>query len=598
MGKYVMRKAWHRVGWTAASLWLLCALVLCPALISQTPGSVEGVVVDTKTGVPLAGVSVYFGSDKGPSYETQTDPSGQFRIVGIASGDYGCHFEKSGYISQYSGTLNSALKPVHIAGQDPVRLTVSLLTYAKLRGRVLDAEGKAVEYAKVSLAALEETTDDQGQFSFSQIPPGSYTLKATPGREYLVATPQGEIKRMPGTPKRETPAGDERRELFPAWYPSVAEADLAEAIAIRGGDDLFGIDIRLPSLPVYRVRGKAFDLAGKPLRAASVTSYSQADLVASASMVRGGLGYFTLYRSPALSPADGQDGMVRDGSFELKSVPRGVRQFRITPILVDPDELKEQVEQMKEARKQGVPFVPKPPAAAPAVSQVLTVSAVVDHDIDDLEIRGEPTITIEAAVGLADTTPDNTPAAVRNAQVTINGMGSLATLDRLGMSPKRTGNIFRFENLAPGEIRVAAAPGVAGGYYLASVTVGGRDSTWKPVNIQAGSPPISVIYKPQAGTVTGVVESADATDIVLIPQAALDSVDVQYGRLASPGAGGSFQIDSVGPGSYYAFAVAHFQPEKLYNPAIAGRIASAAALVRVTEGATISIKLSVVRLDN
>jgi hypothetical protein len=583
------------MGRTAAKLSLLFALFLCPALISQTPGGVEGVVVDSKTGVPLPGVSVYFGSDKGPHYETETDPSGQFRIAGMANGDYGCHFEKSGYISQYSGSENSPLKPVHIAAsQEPVRLTVSLLTHAKLRGRVLDPEGKPVAYAKVNLASQDETTDDQGQFSFSQIVPGSYTLKAAPGKSQVLVIPDGGLKRVPGTPKPETPPGAERTELLPTWYPSVTQADLAEPVVVRGGDDLFGIEIRLRSLPVYRVRGKAFNLDGTPVRAGSITSFSQADLAVAASIFGGKtgggglLGYFTLSRSAVPSPADGPGGIIRDGSFELTSVPRGLRQFRVTPMAVDLDQLREQIEQ---ARKQGLALT-ELPAAAPAVIQVFTVSVVVDHDIDDLEIRAEPAITIEATVGLADTTPDNTPAPVRNAPVTIDGLGTLAR------GGKRTGNSFRFDNVTPGEVRVEAAPGVAGGYYLSSVSLGGQDITWKPVNVQAGSPPISVIYKPNAGTVTGTVESAGANSVVLIPQSAVDADDVQYGRVAPLAPGGSFEIDSLAPGSYYAFAVDRLQPEMLDNRATLGRIAAAAALVHVTEGAAISIKPPLVRLDD
>ncbi len=588
------------MGRNAAKLSLLTALFLSPALFGQPSGSIEGsiegTVVNSKTGIPIQGVSVYFGTDKGPQYETETDPSGQFRIAGMANGDYGCHFEKSGYISQYSGSLNSLLKPVHIAGQDSVRISVSLSAYAKLRGRVLDPEGRPVVRAKVTLAPQEETTDDQGRFAFSQISPGTYTLKAMPGRDSLKGTPEGSVKRVPGTPQRETPPGDERTELLPTWYPSAGAADLSEPINVRGGDDLFGIDIRLQAVPVYRVRGKVFDLDGKPIPLATITSFSQADLTASASGgvvgaktgAGGVLGYFTLSRSALASAADELAGIVRDGSFELASVPRGLRQFRIRGMPVDFDKV---VEQMEQARKQGVPLAPKLPATAPAVIQVFAVSVVVDHDIDDLEIRAEPAITMEATVGLADTTPDKTPAVVRNALVTIDGLDAIATPGR------RTENGFLFVNLTPGEIRVTALPGLAGGYYLSSVTLGGQDITGKPVTIQAGAPPIGVTYKPNGGTVTGTVESADTGSVVLIPQAALDAFDVQYGRVSPTGPGGAFEIGSLAPGSYYAFAVNRLEPEKLYKRAILGRIASAATLVHVTEGAAVSIKPPLVRID-
>lgn len=576
-------------------LCLLGVFLLCGASHGQLPqasGAVEGIVVDTRTGVPLVGVSVYLGQDNGSHYESQTGLSGEFRITGVVNGDYGCHFEKSGYISQYSGARNSPLKVVHVGGGDqPVRLAVSLASYTKLRGRLLDPQGNPVARTRVTLGPLEETTDDQGQFAFSQIVPGSYTLQAMPGKDSVVRTPEG---------VREAPPGAEPTELLPTWYPSATGPDLAQVIVVGGGDDLFGMDIRLHSLPVYRVRGKAFNLDGSPAHLATITSFSQADFVTAADMVggkagAGGLGYFTLYRSPpAPSPADRQAGTIRDGSFEIKSVPRGMRQFRVTSRL-DFGQMQQQLDRFLQARKEGIPFTVQQPAV---IEVSPAVSVMVDHDIDDMEIRAEAAIMIEASVGSADTPPDKTPAAVRDALITINGLAPFPTGDKLAMSGKQSGNSTRFGLVTPGKVRVAAPPGVAGGYYLASVTAGGQDITWRHVDVHAGFPPVSVIYKPNAGTVKGAVESADATDIVLIPQAALDSVDVQYGRVAAPGPSGSFQIDSVGPGSYYAFAIAHFEPERLCNPAVAGQIAAAATLVRVTEGATISIKPPLVHFDN
>jgi hypothetical protein len=72
---------------------------------------------------------------------------------------------------------------------------------------------------------------------------------------------------------------------------------------------------------------------------------------------------------------------------------------------------------------------------------------------------------------------------------------------------------------------------------------------------------------------------------------------VQYGRATPVGTGGAFEIDSLAPGSYYAFAVDQLAPERLRNPTFARRIAAAAALIHITEGAATSVKPPLVLLD-
>jgi hypothetical protein len=258
------------------------------------------------------------------------------------------------------------------------------------------------------------------------------------------------------------------------------------------------------------------------------------------------------------------DGLTaHDGVFEFPSVPRGTRRFTAS--------------------------IESEDSAGPRAPERVTVSAVVDRDIDDLQILFGAPFTLEGSVELAGASAAGTPDAVRNAFVNLLGPG--------GATRVKSDGGFRFENVMAGDYRISAAPGVAGGYYLNSVSLGGQDVTGRTVSLQAGSPPIHVVYKPNAGTVSGMAEDAEAGTVVLIPQSALDSLAVDFGRVCAVGPGGAFEIESVGPGSYYAFAVNRLDPEKFFDPWIARKIASNAALVQVAEGSAVSVKVKTIRLD-
>jgi hypothetical protein len=542
-----------------AKFSLLSALFFC-ALQAQDSGTVEGSVVDSATGTGLAEVTVYFGSDQGAHYDATTDASGKFQIGGMKDGQYGSHFEKAGYVSQFSGTNDSVLNPVRIAArQDPVRLRIELVALASVRGRVLDPDGKPVANLTVTLGRATETTNGQGQFAFTKLAPGSYTLHASPDSS--------------GAHPVQTPVED-RTEFVPTWFPSAVESDLAEHITVRGGGNLSGYEIRLRTAPVYRVRGVVLGENGKPAPHAVVRNAPDAEQSVSLALVgvgkslKGGpLGYFLAFRSGMVFGGDGLSAY--EGVFEFPSVPRGLRRFTASI----------------ESEDTAVPRAPEP----------VTVSVVVDRDIDDLQIRFGAPFALDGSVELTGASAAVTPEAVRSAFVSLLGSGRTTKV--------KSDSGFRFENVMAGEYRISAAPGVAGGYYLASISLGGQDVTGRPVSLQAGSPPIHVVYKPNAGTVSGTVdtmgsrEDAEGGTVVLIPQSALDSLAVDFGRACAIGPGGAFEIESVGPGSYYAFAVNRLDPEKFFDPRIARKIASNAALVQVAEGSAVSIKVNTIRLE-
>jgi hypothetical protein len=174
----------------------------------------------------------------------------------MKDGQYGSHFEKTGYITQYFGTGDSLLKAVRIAArQDPIRLRIELVAYATLRGGVLDPDGRPVAKATVTLGLATETTDDQGQFAFVKLSPASYTLEASP---------ESGANNSPA----QTP-GEDRTEIVATWFPSAVESDLAEHIVVRGGANLSGYEITLRTAPYIGSAASCLGRTASPRRAPS-----------------------------------------------------------------------------------------------------------------------------------------------------------------------------------------------------------------------------------------------------------------------------------------------------------------------------------------
>jgi hypothetical protein len=163
--------------------------------------------------------------------------------------------------------------------------------------------------------------------------------------------------------------------------------------------------------------------------------------------------------------------------------------------------------------------------------------------------------------------------------------------------PVQPDGSLKFDNINPGPYRVGAAPGLRGGYYLASVSIGSQDAMGKTVNLQAGSPPLHIVYKPNAGTVTGTIDTGEVASAVLIPEAALDAMDVDYGRVCHAGPDGSFEIDSVAPGTYYAFAVDLILPTQFADRRALQRYRNGATRVVVSEGSLVSVKLTTIQSE-
>ena len=530
----------------------LIAVLACRGLLAQT---VAGTVVDASSDLGIPDVAVYFGSDHGPEYKTTTDSGGRFRIEGVKPGEYGAGFEKAGYIPQHSGTANSLLRPVKIAGSEPTMVQVRLSAFGRLRSRVVDAEGKPVAKALVMLGIDGEYSDDDGQVEFTDIRPGDYTIDAEP----------------PPTPQPTRNSG-ERVEPIRTWYPSAPEKAQAQTIHIGSGANLTGYEIRMRTSPVYRVRGLVIGPDGKPAAKAGVKYSSPNDRTLSFSSSgftskqgpdgkygfadAGPLAYFTVSRNSSRAQL-AEEPNTTNGVFEFRAVPRGIH--NLTAYIDTGNAMR-----------------------SPAVS---AISLFVDHDIDGLEIHIDPPATLQGSIEIQGIDKPYDRVLLSRAFISVDGLTS---------GNFRPDGSLNLASVSSGSHAISMAPGLPGGYYLASLTLGSRDIMGQPVNLSAGAPPLRVVYKPNGGTVAGSLD-AEATAVVMIPVTSGGEFGAQ-GRTSTV-ASGSFAIESLAPGSYYAFAVDRVDLAGFYSSRFSDEIRKLATAVNVTEGSSISPTLKTIHVE-
>jgi hypothetical protein len=115
---------------------------------------------------------------------------------------------------------------------------------------------------------------------------------------------------------------------------------------------------------------------------------------------------------------------------------------------------------------------------------------------------------------------------------------------------------FRFGAVYPGRYHVAVRPVTgmfAQEFYFDSVRLGERDVSMDEIEVASGLLTLRVVLKTGGGHVRGTVENGSGGILVLVPcderMRAQQFIRVSFFK------GGSFTLDNVRPGNYYAFAI-------------------------------------------
>lgn len=512
---------------------------------SQDKGSIQGTVIDAKTGQPLKGAEVSLRAmstgNRGEPNSSVSDADGRFTFDGLAAGRYRLSASRNGYLMRdprFGGTSRASIVSLS-SGQHADGVVLRLIPSAVISGRVT-TEGdepvpnvfvQAMKYTyqgdKRQLADVgTSTTNDRGEYRIWGLAPGKYYVRAT--------HPRGGAMRTGS------------QVYVPIFYPGVSDPARTQTIELHPGDELSGIDVNFVLLHSVRVSGRILNASSLPAKEVQVT------LVAGSGSMT-----FTV----------GQASTDSKGAYEIRGVPPG------SYVLV--------AEQFGNADPE-------------KVLRGRTSVEVGEVNINDVEVVIGPGASVSGHVRIeGKANPDLTKLTVAlDAQDDLASLGFAPDVSSIPLRPDGT---FTFRDVPEGTYHIKVLP-LPDGYYLkpsgegdaveAGVKVGRNHAAAVELTLSTGAGRM-------AGTVAKDQQPFAGATVVLIPDGARRGQPRFY-RQALTDSGGRFTISSITPGDYKLFAWEEIERGMYLDPDFLQSYEDSGKSARVEEGSNLNVSLDLI----
>jgi len=424
--------------------WFLLPLAIAhlPAQTVPEPASVEGQVVNQRTGAPIAGAQVKLVASDATRSQAAADRKGHFGFSGLEAGQYHVQAERSGFVPLQWGTVLTLA-----AGEQVKDFKVRLTPQATISGTLLDADGAPVanvyvhvlrhtwrEGKRILTSAGGAQSNDAGEYRIAGLAASDYLLRAQP-RELAVPSGEDKIKRI----------------YVATWYPVVNDAGAAAALHLADGDDRTGLAFTLRASTVVKVHGRVTRPPAKLEASAAIVELMPADDAWEMDIC-------------GMAQANGPEG-----AFVIPDVPPGT--YRIQARLIDLTAVQQGLQNMHSASQiiqvgdtdvEGVILNPAPPQtlaglvkwdgkppedAGPCLVSLQGQSRVLMSNLPPTTTKADGTFSLEVASGRFDL------------NVNCESKGSYMKAARLGDADVLAIGIDGAEALPAGPLQVTMATG-------------------------------------------------------------------------------------------------------------------------------------------
>lgn len=471
-------------------------LVLFLAQSADTQCGLEGTVVNSLTGVPLAHARVNAWTVRNGTHSnssSQTDDLGHFSIGNLDPGTYTLGATRSGFVDANYGahTQSGSGTPLELAPAETIKdLRIELAPEAMIYGRVLDqnddpVRGVSVEalrrvfgHSEARLLRIDQTMSQaDGTFVLGGFASGTY---------YVCAMPSARATHT--------------------CFPNALNFSSATPIQVASGESFRGAEIRLQRTATYHIRGRIQIPAGAPENLQlqiNVTNISDKDF------------------------GNSIGGSPREGKFDYAGFEPGTYRIQINPL----------------------PISITDPSTGTSATRYYggKIDVVIADSDQDVVIPLSTGVEITGKIRVEGDAPD--PSILR--QFAGRGISMFAPSSYVASEVSPDG-AFAFHG-AFAETYHLSISNTPDGTYLKSVRFNQREIPGADLDLTSGiGGTLDIVLSPNPATLTGTVRDENGKP------AAGAHVHLFLGddfkRSATADQNGRFQFSSLAPGDYRAFA--------------------------------------------